>query len=272
MSSEYAALQVVLVFFAGWVNRRQQDVIEYLVTENPGYGYSRIRGVLRNLGIDLGRNTIKRILLDHGIEPAPERGKKRTWKTFIQSHLGEIAEADFFTIEVLTLVGLIRFYVLFVIDIETRRVEVAGITSRPHEAWMRQIARNLSAEDGILAGKRFLHCDRDPPFSEGFRGIVQLAGVEVPKMPAKSPNLRPYAERFVRSIKEECLNHIIPLGETHRRRAIREYVSHYRIERPHQGLDNELIEPDETAGRVVGEIKCRERLGGLLCYYYREAA
>ena len=243
-----------------------------VATENVGFGYTRIRGVLRNLGINLGRNTIKRILLAHGIEPAPERGKKRTWKTFIKSHLGEIAEADFFNVEVLTLAGLIRFYVLFFIDIETRRVEIAGITSQPHEAWMKQIARNLTSEDGILDGKRFLHCDRDPLFSAGFRDILQAEGIEVPKMPARSPNLRPYAERFVRSIKEECLNNIIPLGETHLRRSINGYLSHYLIERNHQGLDNDLIEPDETADRVVGEIKCRERLGGLLKYYYRDAA
>jgi putative transposase len=115
-------------------------------------------------------------------------------------------------------------------------------------------------------------CDRDPLFTDTFKRIIEDAGVEVPKMPAKSPNLRPHAERFVRTIKEECLSRIIPLGERHLRRATREFVRHYHDGRPHQGLGGDIIEPDATEGRADGPIACRERLGGMLRHYYREAA
>ena len=249
------------------------DLVIRIAKENPGFGYTKIRDAVGNLGVKLGRNTVKRILLTQGIEPAPERSKKTTWTTFIKAHFGEIAEADFFTIEVLTLVGLVRYYVLFVIDIQTRRVEIAGITDQPHGAWMQQIARNLTdAEDGFLKGKRYLHCDRDPLFTDAFRRTVCDVGVEAKKMPAQSPNLRPHAERFVRTIKEECLSRIIPLGERHLRHCVSEFCRHYHGERPHQGLGGEIIEPDEGAGRTEGRVVCRERLGGMLRYYYRDAA
>ena len=125
------------------------DLVIEMAKANPSWGYTRIRDALRHLGHELGRNTIKRILLEYGLEPAPERNRKPSWKTFIKAHLGEIAAADFFTVEVLTLVGLVRYVVFFVIDIETRKVEIAGITTQPCEAWMKQLARNLTdSEDG----------------------------------------------------------------------------------------------------------------------------
>ena len=128
-----------------------------MANDNPTWGYTRIRDALRHLGHEIGRNTVKRILLDHGLEPAPERKRTTSWKTFIDAHLGEIAGADFFIVEVLTLVGLVRYFVFVVIDIETRRVEIAGITCAPSGMWMQQIARNLTNhEDGFLRGVRYL--------------------------------------------------------------------------------------------------------------------
>ena len=240
---------------------------------NAGWGYTRIRDALRQLGHEIGRNTIKRILLEHGLEPAPERNRKTSWRTFIRAHLGAIAAADFFTVEVLTVVGLVRHFVFFVIDIETRRVEIAGITAQPCEAWMKQIARNLTdPEDGFLRGARYLILDRDPLYTSAFRKMLKDSGTEALRLPARSPNLNSYAERFVLSIKSECLRRIVPLGEAHLRRAISEFVAHYHGERHHQGLGGELISPGETAGRTEGSIACRERLGGMLKYYHREAA
>ena len=137
--------------------REIADLVVGMATENPGWGYTRLRDALRHLGHEIARNTVKRILLDHRVVPAPERNRKTSWKTFIKAHLGEIAAADFLAVEVLTLRGLVRYFVLFVIDIESRRVEIAGITRQPDEGWMKQVARNLTdAEDGFLLGVRYL--------------------------------------------------------------------------------------------------------------------
>jgi len=251
------------------------DLVVRIAVECPDHGYTKIRDVLRNLGHELGRNTVKRILLEHGIVPAPERKKQPTWSTFIKAHMeaGTLAAADFFTVEVLTLFGTVRYQVLFVIELSTRRVHVAGITPQAYEEWMKQIARNLTdAVDGFLLGMHYLIMDRDPLFSAAFRQILQDGGVKPVRLPAQSPDLNCYAERFVLSIKSECLNRLILLGEKHLRLVVAEYVRHYHVERHHQGLGGQLIEPDETAWRNTGRVACRERLGGLLRYYYREAA
>jgi len=165
-----------------------------MASENPTWGYTRLRDALRHLGHEIGRTTVKRILLDHGIEPAPERGRKTSWKTFIGAHLGEVAAADFFSVEVFSGYGLVRYLVFFVIDIKTRRVEIAGITSSAHEAWMQQVARNLTdVVDGFLRDTRYLILDRDPLYTEAFRSMLSQSGVEVVRLPARSPNLKGYA-------------------------------------------------------------------------------
>jgi len=139
-----------------------------------------------------------------------------------------IAATDFFSVEVITRSGLIRYFVLFVIDLKTRRVEIAGILSRPNGEWMRQIARNLTDyEERFLNGSRHLIHDRDPLFTTSFRAILKSSGVETVKLPAQIPDLNAYAERFARSIKSECLAQIIPLGERHLRHAVKEYTEHY---------------------------------------------
>jgi len=254
---------------------RTASSIEQLVLrmsrENPSWGYTRIRGALRNLGHEIGRNTIKRILAANGIEPVWARRKGMSWKTFMKVHWGAIAAADFFAVEVLTRVGLIRFLVFFVIDLKSRRVKIAGIAPEPDGRWIKQMARNLTdAEGGFLVGTRYLIHDRDPLFTAEFRQILDSGGVKTVKLPAQSPDLNAYAERFVGSIREECLSRVIPLGERHLRWVVSEYGKHYHLERNHQGLGNELIEPPETPGQ--GRLNCRERLGGMLRYYYRRAA
>ncbi len=251
-----------------------ERLILRMAGDNPGWGYTRIRGALRNLGHEIGRNTIKRILVEHGIDPAPLRRKGMSWETFLKAHWGAIAAADFFSVEVLTCAGLVRYFVLFVIDLKTRRVEIAGIVHQPDGQWMKQVARNLTdAVGGFLNGSRYLIHDRDPLFTEAFRKLLSPAGVHTVKLPARSPDLNAYAERFVRSIKSECLSRIIPLGEGHLRQAVREFTEHYHAERNHQGLGNRLIEaPRQRTPRESGVIVRQERLGGILNYYDRAAA
>jgi hypothetical protein len=248
-----------------------RELVATMARDNPGWGYTRIRDALADLGHEIARNTIKAILKAQGIEPAPERSKRISWKTFLRSHWDAIAACDFFTVEVLTWTGLTRFYVLFVIALETRRVEIAGIIRQPHGAWMLQVARNLlDIVDGFLSGTRFLLLDRDPLYTSQFQALLSSAGVTPIRLPPSSP-LNAYAERFVRSIKSECLDKLVLLGENHLRTAVREYLVHYHAERHHQGLGGQLISPPANLNRP-GPIVCRERLGGLLRFYDREAA
>jgi transposase InsO family protein len=242
-----------------------------MARDNPRWGYTRIRGALHNLGYEIARNTIKRILLDNGFDPIRRRGM--SWETFLRAHWGAIAATDFFSVEVITRFGLVRYFVLFVIDLKTRRVEIAGILPRPNGEWMKQIARNLTdCEDGFLNGSRHLIHDRDPLFTTSFRAILKSSDVEAVKLPARSPNLNAYAERFVRSIKSECLSQIIPLGERHLRHAVKEYTEHYHVERNHQGLDNRLLEELPGVVDMDSAVVRHERLGGILNYYERKAA
>jgi putative transposase len=250
-----------------------RELRSLVARQNSTWGYTRIRGALYNLGHEIGRNTIKRILLENGLDPAPLRGRTMSWETFLKAHWGAIAATDFFSVEVLTRVGLIRYFVLFVIDLKTRRVEIAGIVRQPDGEWMKQIARNhTDVDDGFLNGVRYLIHDRDPLFTEAFRKLLKPSGAKTVKLPARSPNLNAYAERFVHSVKSECLAKIIPLGERHLRMAIKEYTEHYHFERNHQGLDNQLIEKPSDEPNMGDAVGCRERLGGLLKYYYRRAA
>jgi transposase InsO family protein len=245
-----------------------------MATENRSWGYTRIRGALANLDDHVGRGTIANILRQRGIEPAPERQKRTTWQEFLTAHRDVLAAADFFTVEVWTAGGLTRFAVLFVIDAATRRAEIAGILRAPDSAWVIQCGRQLTDPvDGCLRGKRFLLHDRDPRFTDAFSGTLAAAGVETLRLPPRSPNLNAYAERFVRTIKESCLNRLILVGERSRRGAIHEFVEHYHHERNHQGVRNRLLFPVKTTVvHIDSPIACRPRLGGLLKYYHRPAA
>ncbi len=179
--------------------------------------------------------------------------------------------ADFFTTEVWTFRGLVTYYTLFVIELESRRVRIIGSTPYPDESSMLQIARELTdASDGVLGGQRFLICDRDRKWSAGVRSLLEASGVRVIQTPFRAPNCNAYAERLVRSIREECLDRLIPLGQRHFRCALAEFATHYHRERNHQGLGNELI--DDAGGQPCsGSVRRRQRLGGVLNYYYRAA-
>ncbi|MCP5070606.1 MAG: helix-turn-helix domain-containing protein, partial [bacterium] len=153
------------------------ELVVRMAVENPRWGYTRIRDALTNLGHQIARNTVKRILHDHGIEPAPERSRRTPWKTFLEAHWEGLAAADLFTVEVLTLGGLRRYFVLFVLELKTRRVKIAGIHHQPYGAWMEQMARNLTdVVEGFLRGTRHLMHDRDPLSTRAFPEIPTRSG------------------------------------------------------------------------------------------------
>lgn len=250
-----------------------ESLVVRMAQENRDWGHRRIFGALSNLGHQIGRGTVANLLKKHGIEPAPERRRKTTWKEFLTRHWELIVAADFFTVEAWTRRGLQRFVVLFFIDISTRKVEIAGIAPTPNQLWMAQVGRNLTdGVDGILKDKRYLIHDRDPLFTREFLQMLADCGVESVKLPPRSPNLNAYAERFVRTIKESCLDRVILFGEASLQRTVHEFVAHYLIERNHQGLGNRLIMPELANLGNRGVVQRHQRLGGLLNYYDRRAA
>jgi putative transposase len=256
------------------VKRELEQLIVRMARENRDWGYDRIVGALANLGFAISDQTVGNVLQRHGLLPAPERKHTTTWATFIRTHLALLAGTDFFTAEVLTLRGLVTYYVLFFIHLESRRVDIAGITVHPDEPWMKQIARNVTMEgSGILRDCRYLLHDRDTKYTQSFRAIIASGQVEPLALPARSPNLNAYAERWVRSVKDECLSKVILFGERSLRRALSEYVEHYHAERNHQGKGNVLLFPRDTIIRHDQQpVQCRGRLGGLLRYYHQDAA
>ena len=244
-----------------------------MATENPRWGYDRIEGEIRKLGHRVSPTTVRNILRANGIEPSPERRKRTTWRQFLSAHWDCLAAADFFTVEVCTWRGLITYYVLFVMELSSRRVHIAGITRNPDTRWMMQVARNMTDPlDGFLTDKRFLIIDRDSKFSEAFRHLLESSGARPVRLPPRSPNLNAFAERFVRTIKEECLGQLIFFSERSLRYAIDHYVEHYHEERPHQGLGNRLIKRRRVEAMPIDSVECRARLGGLLRSYRPSAA
>jgi putative transposase len=196
-------------------------------------------GALANLGYEISDQTVGNVLRRHALPPSPERKRTTTWPAFIRTHLALLAGTDFFTVDVLTLRGLATYYMLFFIHLESRRVDIAGITVEPDEPWMKQIARNMTMEGyGALRDCRYLLHDRDSKYTRSFRAIITSGRVEPLVLPARSPNLNAYAERWVRSVKEECLSKVILLGERSLRRALNGFVEHYHAERNHQGKGN----------------------------------
>jgi putative transposase len=256
------------------VEAELEALVVRMARENRSWGYDRIVGALANLGYTISDQTIGNILKRHGLPPAPERKTTTTWKEFIRTHIDVLVATDFFTAEVWTRAGLVTYYVLFFIHLASRKVHVAGITPHPNERWMMQVARNVTMEEwGLLPPGRYLIHDRDTKFCPAFQQIIDNAGVERVVLPPRSPNLNAYAERWVRSVKEECLSRLILFGETSLHHALTQYVEHFHRERNHQGKDNLLLFP---AGSPVtaraGPMQCRERLAGLLKYYTYAAA
>jgi putative transposase len=256
------------------IDTELEALVVRMARENRSWGYDRIVGALANLGYTISDQTVGNVLKRHGLLPAPERKTTTTWTEFIRTHMDVLVATDFFTAEVWTLGGLVTYYVLFFLHLGTRKVHVAGVTPHPNTAWMVQVARNITMEEwGFLAPGQYLIHDRDTKYCPAFQHIIDAAGIERVVLPPQSPNLNAYAERWVRSVKEEALSRLILFSERALRHTLIEYVAHYHMERPHQGKGNVVLMPaPRQAGACLGPPRCRERLGGLLKYYYREAA
>jgi putative transposase len=251
-----------------------EQLVVRMAEDNRTWGYRRIQGARANLGHHIDAITVRHILRRHHLEPAPQhRRVGMSWSQFLTLHGEVLAATDFFTVEVATWHGLVTYYVHFVMELATRRVEIAGITPYPTAAFMQQCARQLTDPcEGFLLGKRYLLHDRDTKYTQAFDVLMKDSGVEPIVLPPQSPNLNAYCERFVRSIKEEALEQMVMLGERSLYDAMQQYLTHYHTERNHQGLDNQLIVREGAGGCQTGPVVRRERLGGLLSYYHREAA
>ena len=251
-----------------------EALVVRMARENSGWGYDRIVGALANLGHHVSDQTVGSILRRHGIAPAPKRSQITTWKDFLAAHMSVLAGCDFFTVEVLSWRGLVTYYVLFFLHLESRRVSVAGITRHPDQEWMEQIARSATQDAwGYLHACRYVLHDRDTKFCASFRSALATGGIKAIPLPARSPDLNAFVERWVRSVKQECLSKLMLFGPDSLWRALTEYSDHYHRERNHQGKGNLLLFPQilGESGQSGRPLQCKHRLGGLLKYYERAA-
>jgi transposase InsO family protein len=251
-----------------------EQLVVRMAEEKPMWGYRRIQGALANLGHRIDALTVRNILRRHHMNPAPQRRRDGMgWAQFLKLHWEVLGTTDFFTVEVATWQGLVTYYVLVVMELATRRVHIAGITPHPTAAFMQQCARQLTDPfEGFLLGKRYLLHDRDTKFTRTFDALLKDSGVEPVILPPRSPNLNAHCERFVRSIKEEALDQIVMFGERFLHYVLRQYLAHYHTERNHQGLGNQRIASEAERTRQGDAVVRRDRLGGLLSYYVRDAA
>jgi len=240
--------------------------------ENPRWGYQKIRDQVVYLGHKISKSSVKNILIGNGYDPEPDLTVRSTWHEFIKSHWDVLAACDFFTIELLVGRKLVRCTVFFVIELSTRKVFYAPIKLQPDGAYMKQVAKILTdSEDGFLRGKRYLIHDRDPLYrTDGFHGVLKSIGVKPLRLPARSPNLNSYSERFVKTVKSECLDHLILSSVKQLEYVLEQFALHYHHERIHQGVGR-IIEPEYPIDDTT-EVVCVERLGGLLKSYHRLAA
>ena len=249
-----------------------QQLIVRLATENPRWGDQRIKGELLRLNVQVSATAIRTTLRRHGLDPAPRRAIT-TWRSFLRDQAAGIVACDFFTVES---IWLRRLYVLFFIELDTRRVHVAGVTANPDGAWVTQQARNLLLVLGERGRRvRFVLRDRDTKFCRSFDDVFRSEGAEVLLTPVQAPNANAYAERWVRTVRAECLDWLLIVGRGHLDRVLRVYVEHYNQHRPHRALA--LEPPDPAAGlRILAEdrrerVHRRDLLGGLLHEYQRAA-
>jgi transposase InsO family protein len=244
-------------------------LVEQLARQNPRWGYRRTQGELAGLGYRVGEGAIRRILAAAGLGPAPRRASP-TGRQFLEAQASGILACDFLHVDT---VLLRRVYVLFVMEIQTRAVHIVGITAHPTGAWTAQQARNLLMDLGEQAGRfKFLIRDRDSKFTVASDDVFSDNGTRIIRTPVRSPRANAFAERFVGTLRRECLDQVLLLGEQHLRKVLAEYVRHYNGHRPHQGLRQEppLPEPGHVAD-VTATIECRQVLGGLISEYRRAA-
>ncbi len=249
-----------------------EALILKLALENPQDGYDSLLGRLQTLGFQANAETIQNVLNRNGIPPGRNRQGQLTWKQFLETNWDSMVATDFLTWEVFTPFGLITYYILFFIRLKDRQVHIAGVTPHPNGDWMRQTARNLTdPEDGFLKPGMVLLHDRDTKYTANFTRILNESGVETRKLPPESPNLNAYAERFVRTVKEQCLSRLIITSETQLRKTLREFLAFYHHERCHQGIGNVIPFPlpEHHVNTLEGRITKKSRLGNLLNFYFR---
>jgi transposase InsO family protein len=247
--------------------RALRELVLRLARENPGWGYQRIAGELIKLGFRISPSTVRRLLASAGLEPAPRRGAV-SWPAFLRRQAASMLACDFFTVETVT---LRRLYVLFFIELGSRRVHLAGCTPNPSGAWVVQQARNLSFTN-VLERTRFLIHDRDSKFTAAFDEVFRSEGITVIHTPVQAPQANAYAERFVRTVRNECLDWLLIIGRRHLEHVLPIYIQHYNRERPHRGLALQPPEPEQVTQPPGGDVRRRDRLGGLVHEYYRAAA
>jgi putative transposase len=246
-----------------------RDLIRRLATDNPRWGYHRIRGELLKLGHDVSATAVRTSLRRTGVPPAPRRAHL-SWSAFLRAHAGAVLECDFLTVETVRLQTL---HVLFFLELHTRRVLVAGCTPHPTGAWVTQQARNVVwSLDEVRARRTVLIRDRDAKFPRAFDAVFQSDGVRVVRAPYRTPRAKAHAERWVRTLRRDCLDWLLIVGQRHLERVLREYVDHYNVARPHRALGLRAPAPPSSAGPLAGEIVRRDRLGGVIHEYVRRAA
>ena len=246
------------------------------IARETGWGYTRILGELKKLGVgNVARSTVVNILKEHGFDPGPKRGEG-TWDEFIKIHIDTLWACDFFSKKVWTLSGLVEYFIFFVIHFGSRRIHIAGMTPHPDRPWMAQQARNLSMYFGDQPKfPRFLLRDNDGKFSPQFDAILRFDAIEVKPITPLSPNMNAVAERWVQSVKHELLDHFIVFGEAHLRHLLSQFETYYNQCRPHQTMDNRPPNWKPPPGEALGsshDVVCEKRLGGLLKHYHRRAA
>lgn len=245
-----------------------------------GWGYTRILGELKKLGIrSISRNTVKRILIANGLDPGPKRGVG-TWDEFLRIHAATLWQCDFFSVRTLTRKGFRDLFALVFLHVESRRVYLSPATYHPNEAWVCDQARTFArhVKPSGLGADIVMH-DRDSKFSVAFDAELKNAGLRVQKSAFRSPNTVAFVERLIQTLGQECLDHFIVFGEQHLNHLCSVFVEYYQRRRPHQGKDNELLvakrgrrKKSAAATISLSEVRCQQQLGGLLKHFYRQAA
>jgi transposase InsO family protein len=249
------------------LDQEKVELIVRMAKENSRWGYLRIRGELLKLGVRVSATAIRSALRRHGLGPAPRRSGP-SWSEFLRAQADGILAVDFFTVETAWLRTL---YVLFAIELGSRRVHFLGSSANPDSAWVTQQARNHAVGEG-LPEIRFVIRDRDSKFSSSFDEVFRTEDAQIIKTPVRAPRANAFAERWVRTARRECLDHLLVLGRRHLERVLREFVTHYNANRPHRGLELAVPEPSSTEVISDGAVRSRARFGGLIREYHREAA